>query len=314
MYLSTLELEKGQLETIKTQCPGFAVTEQNLRSLTKKERSEVEVLFTYGNDLTEELLGEMIKLQWIHIGQSGMDNLPVKSLITRNIVVTNSKGINSSNIAEYVLGMLLMYERRIFEFYEKQKAHEWDTEIVIGELRDKTIGILGMGMVGREIAKRAYPFSMRVLGMDLFPVEVEGVEKVYPVEELSTLLPQCDYLILCMPLTKENYHIISKEQIASMKDEAIIMNCGRGGLLDLSALSEALQQGKLASAVVDVFEKEPLESDSPLWDVPRLFITPHIAGDHFEAYQQRMVDLMIHNIKRYPDYNSMENKINLLNL
>lgn len=311
MLVSTLgldEWERGYLNSlINTE-----VIHKKLKEFTDEELSQIEGVFSYGYDLKEETISKMTSLKWIHIGQSGMEYLPFAYLKERGIKVTNSRGINASNISEHILCSMLNHARKSAVYMEKQKRHEWDTETRMGELRDSTLAVLGLGMAGCEVVKRALAFGMKVYGMDIVEVSIDGVEKVYRPSEINEVLSRADYIALTMPLTKDTYHIINGDSLSAVKNGAYLINTGRGGLVDIEELKKAIIDGHLSGASLDVFEKEPLDEKSELWSFDeRLTITPHIAGDHFASYGKRMIEVMARNISVYPVYEEMINKVNV---
>ena len=311
MLVSTLGLSCDEIKYLES-LTGKEVLHKKLKDMTDAELRDVEGVFSYGYDLPENVIGKMPLLKWIHIGQSGMEYLPFSLIKEKGIKVTNSRGINASNISEHILCTMLNHARKTFVYKSRQENHEWDTETRMGELRDSTLAVLGLGMAGREVVKRAVAFDMKVYGMDVVDCRVPGVIEVFKPDRIKDLISRADYIVLTMPLTKDTYHIINADSLGAVKKGAYLINTGRGGLVEIEALKNAIKSGLLSGASLDVFDKEPLDKDSELWSFDeRLTITPHIAGDHFSAYGKRMVEVMAKNINSYPDYEQMINKVNV---
>lgn len=312
MLVSTLGLDENERAYLDSLVPN-AVVHTKLDRVPESELALIEGVISYGYDLPQDRVERMTILKWIHIGQSGMEYLPASLLRERNVQLTNSRGINASNIAEHVLCAMLNHVRKTFVYRAKQLVGIWDTETRMGELREAKLGVLGLGMAGREVVKRALAFDMYVMGMDIAPVEIEGLQQFFLPHQVKEMLSQCDFVVLTMPLTQSTHHIINAETLSVLKLGAFLINCGRGGLVDVDALKAAIASGALAGASLDVFEKEPLEKNDELWtwNPEKLEITPHIAGDHFEAYGKRMIEVLAQNLSVYPNFGAMKNKVDI---
>lgn len=308
--VSTLGLSEKYRDLLARRCPQYEVLHvEDLRKLDERLLAEIEVLFTYGNNLSEELIGKMDSLRWIHSGQAGVDAMPMELLDKKGMKLTNSRGINSITIAEYVVCMLLNLERNTYQFYESYKKGIWDMETRLDEVAEKTIGILGLGNVGKEIAKRVKAFDMNVLGMDIAKVECPFIDRQYTVQELDELLGICDYVVICLPLTSNTYHMIGEKTIGRMKPHSVLINVGRGAVAETNAVIGALKDGRLRAAILDVLETEPVPAGSELWNIDGLMITPHIAGDRQASYMPRMMDILCYNLDAYPQFSLMKNPV-----
>lgn len=309
MIISTLQLEEPYRSELDAAAAGQEVHHCALAQLSDDALAKVQAVFSYGADLSGDVLDNMPALRWIHIGQSGMEHLPMSLLAERGIVLTNSRGINSVAISEYVLCMMLNVVRRHDAFYESQRARRWNLDTRLDELCGKTVGILGLGKVGAEIALRADAFGMRVLGMDVIQKCVPHVEHVYLPQERCEMFAQCDFIVICMPLTPDTKHLIASQELSSMKPSAWVINVGRGAILQQSDLLSALEANQIGGAVLDVFEEEPLPPENALWGLSNVRITPHIAGDHLASYMPRMMKILCSNLRLYPDFSAMENLV-----
>ena len=309
---STLGLEEKYRKLLKENCPQHQVEHiADLTVLTKEQLEAVEVLFTYGYDMPKQLVEQMKSLRWVHSGQAGIDAMPKELLEKMGVFVSNSRGINSVTIAEYVMCMLLNLERNTYKFYEAFKQHKWDMDTCLDEVMDKKLTILGMGKVGMEVAKRAKSFDMEVTGVNLVPVESVYIDHSLTTAQMKEAVKDCDYLVICMPLTDETYHMVDKEFLSGMKQSAVLMNVGRGPIVKTEDLIAVLKQKKLRMAILDVLEEEPCPENSPLWELDNLIITPHIAGDRQKSYMPRMMRILCDNLNKYPDLDRMENPVNI---
>lgn len=312
LIVSTLGLEEAYQNMLKENCPGYQVEHvSDLLELTGKQLAETEVLFTYGYDMQPQIVKQMKSLRWVHSGQAGIDAMPKKLLDEMGIFVSNSRGINSVTIAEYVMCMLLNLERNTYRFYDAYKQHKWDMETRLDEVMGKKLTILGMGKVGMEVAKRAKGFDMEVTGVNLAPVISEYVDHFFTTGQMKEAVADCDYLVICMPLTEETYHMVDEEFLSHMKKSAVLMNVGRGPIVKTEDLVKVLREKKLRMAILDVLEEEPCAADSFLWEVENLIITPHIAGDRQKSYMPRMMRILCDNLNKYPDFAKMENPVNI---
>lgn len=217
---------------------------------------------------------EFSNLRFIQLTSAGFDRVPMEQVHRRGIRICNARGVYGIPMAEFaVAGVLQLYKQSRF-FTENQKAHGWEKHRGLLELWGKQVTIVGCGNIGQECAKRFAAFDCRVVGVDIFEAELPNIEKMYHISRLQEVLPQSDVVVLTLPLTEQTRHLFGAEAFAAMKKGAILVNIARGGVVDTSALIGALQN-HLGGAVLDVFEEEPLNGDSPLWDMPHVLATPH---------------------------------------
>jgi phosphoglycerate dehydrogenase-like enzyme len=210
------------------------------------------------------------------------------------------RGIYSDHIADHAYGLLLALARGLPQFMRRQARHEWNTRDVRAvHLPDATLGIIGLGGIGRELARRAKVSGMSVLAVDARPGErPEAVDALWPTDRLRELLECADFVAICAPHTPETERLIDRAKLAWMKPSAFLINVSRGVIVELAALTEALQQGRIAGAALDVFETEPLPPDHSLWDMENVLITPHVAwmGPDSEA---RRLEVLRENLRRF---------------
>ncbi len=229
---------------------------------------------------------EAPSLRWLHIVSSGIDDYT--SLEKSTVEVTTAQGIHASIIAQHVLMAVLMFERGQPFFTHAAQNRTWKRKPdVPRRIEGRTLGLLGFGAIGREIARLTAPLGMRIVATKRTPPEVPptGVDKIYPWAELETLLGEADHVVLALPLTPATRGVLDAARIARLKPGAFVHNPSRGGLVDENALHTALVAGRVAGVALDTFGEEPLASESPWWSAPNAIITPHIAGHHAELGQ-----------------------------
>ncbi len=309
MIVSTLNLEQKYQDLLDKEFPRMPIRHVQLSDLGDEELTQVRILMTYGYDMTPEVTKKMNHLEWLHVGQSGMDPLSFDLLQEKGIHITNSRGINSSIISEYVLCAMLNVVRKSFAFAERARQKIWAADIEVEELSLKTVSIFGVGNIGRQVAKRAKAFGMRVWGVDNHTDGVPFVDKMFRPHHRLEVLAQSDFVVLCLPLLSSTVNTIDRQELVVLPKTAWIINVGRGPLVNSEALFEAVDAGKIGGAILDVFETEPLPVDDKLWTLENIWITPHTAGDHFAQYAPRLVEIIRYNLAQYPNFEQMQNHV-----
>lgn len=252
----------------------------------------------YGN-IGPELLAAGKKLKWICAPRAGLgEDWFYPELIESDVVVTNSRGIFNDHLSHHILGLIIA-ESRHFDYYARlQEQRKWGPGKPIKHLPDRTLLIIGCGEAGQATAKLAKAFGMTVLATDPRVKEAEGVDELHPPEKLMELLPRADYVVMIVPESPETLNMMAAPQFAAMKTGAYLMNVGRGRTLVLDDLVQALRDGPLGGASLDVFEIEPLPPEHPLWAMPNVRITPHVAGEGPHCWERRL-ELIIENCRRF---------------
>jgi phosphoglycerate dehydrogenase-like enzyme len=255
-----------------------------------------------GYSLRPKQLKEAKKLQWIHSTAAGVAQLMYPELRDSGILVTNPSGIFSVPMAEHTIGLLLALARNFPDSVRGQdrcawvQQDLWDKPQRLTELNGQVLLIIGFGSIGREVARRARAFDMRVWGVTRSGQGDRTLaERILPAKELSTVLPEADYVLIAAPETPETKHLIGSAELKRMKPGARLINVGRGSLLDEVALVRTLESGHLGGAALDVMQTEPLPPESPLWTAPNLFLTPHTSavGDRlWHRETQLLLDLL----------------------
>ncbi|MCM2676832.1 D-2-hydroxyacid dehydrogenase [Alkalicoccobacillus plakortidis] len=238
-------------------------------------------------------------LEWLQTWSAGVDYLPLNEMNKGGIAVTSANGVHAYPISETIFALMLGLTRRIHAYVRNQQTKTWENEGLKLEIHGKTIGVIGVGEIGKETAKISKAFGMNVLGVRHSGKETEYVDKMYTPDQLAEVLPQCDYIVVTLPLTSDTHHLFDKDAFEKMKKDAFFINIGRGEIVKEVDLVQALQEGQIVGAGLDVFEKEPLSNQSPLWEMENVIITPHTAGAT-EHYQERVIEeIFIPNLKNF---------------
>ncbi len=270
-----------------------------------------DVAFIWG-DPDERYLNAK-NLKWIHCGHAGLNRFAKKELFDHGLIVTSSAGRSAPALAEHIIMFILAHTYRFDKMFDAQRGHEWGFE-GIQDLRGacgKTLGILGMGNNGVELAKRAKAMDMEILAYDVREEKPDNVDEYFSMakgENYDEILKRCDFLALCLPLNNKTYHMISEREFKLMKETACIINMARGAIIDEEAMVKALKEGWIGGAGLDVFEQEPLPKDSALWDMPNVFITPHTTPQVPDR-TSKVLSILKENIRRYRNEEKMINQL-----
>ncbi len=273
------------------------VVQGRIFSIPTDVKNQIEIIITFGNyddSISVAELSQLPNLKWIQAMSSGIEQLPTEWIRNNGIILTSSRGVHAIPISEYVLCMLLYSAKRIAKFHYLQSNMVWGSGEEMYELYGKTIGVLGTGSIGREIAKKVKAFGMLTLGLNRDGRPIQGFDRVYSLNQLHELIPQCDYICSALPSTPNTRNLISAKQIAQMKDGILFINVGRGDLVVEEDLIEALQTRKIRAAALDVFRDEPLSYEHPLWQQENLMITPHVSSKT-NMYISRVLDIFMEN-------------------
>jgi phosphoglycerate dehydrogenase-like enzyme len=270
----------------------------------EKDLADAEVLFTIS--LRPEQFAITRKLRWVHAPSAAVHQLLFPELVNSDVVITNSREVHGPVVAEHVIALIFALAKKIPQATLLQQKHIWGQEAIwsVGahprEVAGATLGLIGLGSIGRRVAHLAAALGMCVIAVreHVEKGTPDGVDAVYPPSELDELLRQSDYIVMAAPLIPSTERMMNGARLRAMKPSACLINVGRGPQIDEAALAEALRARTIAGAALDVFEKEPLPDDSPLWSVENLLITPHTAG-LTEKLWHRHYELFSDNLRRY---------------
>lgn len=294
-----LKLEESLVRTIKQFLPDWNIVAANDSVLLTDDLKQAEIILHWSQKIEPLVLEENKNLKWLQTWTAGIDSLPLPELQQKGIYVTSANGVHAYPISETIFALILGLTRKIHTYVRQQLEKKWYHARLNQEIHHQTIGIIGVGAIGLETAKIAKAFGMQVLGVRHSGKATDYVDKMYKPDQLNVVLPQCDVVVITLPLTKETTYMFTKDQFKQMKDTAILINIGRGPIVKEDDLIQALRQHEIAGAGLDVFTTEPLPEDSPFWEMEQVIITPHTAGST-KHYDERVIkDIFLPNLKRY---------------
>jgi phosphoglycerate dehydrogenase-like enzyme len=269
--------------------------------------ADVDILVAWGWMNIRSLYLAAPKLKWVHTLSAVVERLNFPEIQQSTTILTNSRTIHGIHVSEHVFALLLAFTRGLNLIIHNQTEKRWK-RVPTEEIHEKTIGIIGLGSIGREIAKKAKGLGMNVLAVKRQMTNELFVDQLYTPDQLHDMLPECDFVVLSLPLLEETRGLFGLEQFKMMKKSTYFINISRGEIVKEADLIAALQAGEIQGAGLDVFETEPLPTTSPLWDMPNVIITPHIAALS-PAYLDRAIKLFVDNLVRFANGGEMFNVI-----
>lgn len=273
----------------------------------EKYIADTDILVGWGWMNIEPLLAKAERLKWVHALSAGVENLLTPTLVNSDIALTNSRGIHGIPVSEHVFSLILAFSRSLNVLLRQQQAKQWQRAHV-DEIFEKTLGIIGLGSIGREIAKRGKGMGMNVLATKRELSDELFVDELFPADQLFDMLPACDYVVSALPLTEKTRGMLNQKVFAAMKQSAYFINISRGAVVNEADLIAALQAGIIKGAGLDVFAHEPLAPENPLWDMPNVIITPHLAALS-PYYLDRAIKLFADDLTRFAQGREMFNII-----
>ncbi len=290
-------LSPQYVELVRSAAPGWEVIQGGGERWVEHLR-DAEIVVGWSAAAEEHCLKPGAKLRWVQSWGAGVDRMPLDAFAERGIILTNASGVHAYPISETIFAMMLTLARNIHLSIRNQAQRKWQSTGVLGEIHGKTIGIIGVGAIGEETARLAKAFGMNVLGVRRSGESSPFVDKMYDNSGLDRVLQESDYVVVTVPLTRETRHMFGRRQFQMMKPTACFINIGRGETTDTDALIEALTEGTIGGAGLDVFEQEPLPETSPLWTLENVIITPHNSGSTV-YYDERATDIFLQNLMQY---------------
>ncbi len=289
-----------------------------VKSMGAEALERAEVAWGIPNGTGEglaDLIRRAPRLEWVHARNAGAGEQVGRALQiapddARRVTVTSSSGVHGGPLAEFAIFGLLAFAKRLPTLLADQRERHWPAgQQPVGELRDRTLLIVGLGEIGSETARLAQAFGMRVLAVKRDASgSVPHVDELHPASELPTLVTRADAIVVTLPLTDATRGLLDADTLAAVKPGAVLVNVGRGAVIDEAALAERLQDGTFAGAALDVFAEEPLPEDSPLWGLDNVIVSPHNVA-LVEAEEARVVDLFIDNLRRRREGEPLRNEI-----
>ncbi|MFV2061912.1 MAG: D-2-hydroxyacid dehydrogenase [Chloroflexota bacterium] len=305
------------LSRIRAPAPAARLVYVSLEGLSDSPLDDAEVLLRgpMPSATFDRLLARCPSLRWVHSATAGVERVLTPAAADRGLLITNARGVFSDPIAEYTMMMILAVVRRLPELMELQRERTWQP-LPARELRQVTIGIVGLGSIGRAVARLALAFGAQVIATRRDPDGgsrpgepiPEGLERILSHEALPELLAESDFVVLALPLTKATNKLMDERRLAQMKQGAWLINIARGRLVDERALLRALREGPLGGAVLDTLLEEPLPPTSPLWDAPSLIVTPHTSWSSGRVLD-RSIELFCDNLARYREGSELLNRV-----
>jgi phosphoglycerate dehydrogenase-like enzyme len=302
------------VDQIRRDFPQHSVSEAWDRDTLRRLLPDADAAFTPFVD--RDIFRSASRLRWVQSPAAGVGSLMFPELLSSPVVITSARGIRARAIAEHVLGVTIALARQLPSAIRAQIAHRWAQEELEGAavdvrtLQGQRMGIVGLGAIGLELVKIAAPFGFRVSAIRRRAGEPrpEGVDSVWPPDRLPDLLAQSDVVVLAAPHTPETKRLIGKRELDRIKRGALLVNIARGKLVDDDAVIEALRDGRLGGAALDVFSEEPLDPASPYWDLPNVIITPHTSGA-MKDYWTPLVALFADNLRRFEKGEPLRNVV-----
>jgi phosphoglycerate dehydrogenase-like enzyme len=327
--LITLPFSDELLNQLRGVSPRLKITVSKARKteeISDEHWAQVEVLYTNNVIPSPE---QAHKLRWIQFHWAGIDHVIDAPILNKpNVVATTLSGAAASKLAEYAIMMMLALGHRLPALMVNQRKAEWPRDrwerFTPQELSESTVGIVGYGSIGRQVARLLHTFGATVLATkrDSMHPEDTGyipdgqgdpsgdlVRRLYPPQAIRSMFRECDFVVITVPLTSETRKLIGEEELAALKPNAFLIDISRGGVIDLTPLVSALKDNRIAGAALDVFPEEPLAPDHPLWKLPNAIITPHISGNT-PYYDQRALALFSKNLQLYLEGSPLHNQLN----
>ena len=270
--------------------------------------AEAEII--YGSGAPRNIIDRAPRLKWIQTTNAGVDDFLDSAITGSSVIVTNTSGIHAISIGECALELMLMFVKKMPLCFQFKQAKRWK-RFRLTVLRSKTVGIVGLGSIGREVARLSKAFGMRVLATRKSTKRVahaRNVDIMLPQDRLPRLLSESDFVVITLPLTPETNKLIGEEELRAMKPAAYLINIGRGNIVDEAALIRALDENWIAGAGLDVFATEPLPTESRLWELPNVIFSPHVAGE-IDDYYIQATELFCENLRRYLNGKKLRNVV-----
>lgn len=296
-------LPAAAMERLRREFPDVAFDSPRDQAEVDRALPEAEVVLGWA--VRPENFRSAKHLRWIQVTAAGVGHMLFPEMVESDVVVTNGRGIHAVAMAEHTIGVILAFVRKLHLARDEQHRKHWTQKELwadtpaFGELGGRTLGLVGLGSVGEEIAVRARALGLGVIAVRKHPRPGPGpADEQWGPERLGDLLARADFVALAAPLTAETRGLIGREQLARMKPGAVLVNLGRGGLVEEDALIESLRAGRIAGAALDVFREEPLPASSPLWEMPQVILTPHVSGLG-PRYWERAMDLFARNLQAW---------------
>ncbi len=302
-------ISDGNKEKIKNSFPNIEFVFETVDKVNQEMVDDCDILVgnpPKGMNVNRE------NLQAFFLNSAGSDTYVKEGVLHPNTKLTNASGSYGRAIAEHTIGMMIVLNKSFKRYINQMNEHLWQVDRRPGkEIIGSTVAIVGLGDLGYELAKRLKAFDCHVNGVKrrVSPLP-KYIDELYTTDKLEEVLPRADFVVLALPHSKETYHILNQERMMLMKKDSVLINIGRGSAIDTNALIGMLEKGHFFGVGLDVVEEEPLNPNSPLWDIERVFITPHSSGGFkWESVQNYYTDLVIRNLHHFLNNEPLENEV-----
>lgn len=287
---------------------GQKITLVDKEKTTVDGLNKIEVLVCRDRDVSEEFLNSCTSLRMIYVVSAGVEKLPFDLIRERNILVANAAGICDDAISDYVLGTMLAFSSRIYDCILYKEQSYWKPFLYTDFLRKKVLTVVGTGRIGKAICNKAKAFGMKVIGVRRSVNPESGFDETRSIADLEEVLPESDYVVSTVPLTKETVHLFDSDKFSRMKKSAVFINISRGSVVNEEALAEALEKKRIYGAALDVFETEPLPKESKLWQMKNLILSPHSSGRLCD-FMDRAMEIFAINLSDYKGGRELTNQV-----
>lgn len=296
--LVLLPIDERQKKLIEGASPNSSYIYKTYSNVEKSTVQQAEIII--GNPPAEMLI-DSPNLKWLQLNSAGSDAYIKEGILNKNILLTNATGAYGLAISEHMIGVLLQLYKKLHIYRENQKLHLWKDEGQVKSIYNSRILIIGLGNIGEEFAKRVKAFGAYTIGVRRTNTEKpDFIDELYLMDKIDELLPTVDVVVLTVPGTKETYKMFSKEKLKLMKNGAVLLNVGRGNIVDTDALCDAVESGYLLGAGLDVVDPEPLPENHRIWDIENVIITPHISGGfHIPETLEKIVQISAKNLNSF---------------
>lgn len=306
--LVLLPVNESQKKLIESASPNSHYIYETIKTVDKKTVQEADVII--GNT-PADMVTNSPNLKWLQLNSAGSDAYIKEGVLNKEVLITNASGAYGLAISEHMIGVLLQLLKKLHLYRNNQKLHLWKDEGEVKSIYNSNILIIGLGDIGEEFAKRVKAFGAHVIGIRRKNTEKpDFIDELYLMDKIDELLPRVDVVFLSLPSTKETYKMFSKDKLMLIKKGAVLLNAGRGNVLDTDALCDLVESNHLLGAGLDVTDPEPLTNDHRIWDVENIIITPHISGGyHLPETLERIVRISADNLRRFTNDEKLKNLV-----
>jgi len=273
--------------------------------------AEVVLIVPGLGEVLRQLWPRLTRLRWVHSGAAGVDRILFPGLVASPVPLTNGRGVFAPSLGEFAAAAILFFAKKLRAMISAQQAGRWAAELEVEWVRGKTVGIVGYGAIGRAVAACLHPFGMRIVAQRR---NVSGnpadplISRMYGTSELEQMLPECDYVVVAAPLTDSTRGMIGARALALLRPEAVLINVGRGPVVDEAALIPVLEQRRIRGAALDVFGQEPLPEGHPFYKLDNVLLSPH-AADHTPGWEEMAIEFFLENFERFQNGLPLENLV-----